>query len=928
MKIQNFKLKILSIFLLVVLSVSALYSGENQFSLDKDEKHNYIDNSNTPDLPLNSDIGLSEQIFPAIDNQSFDFSSQESVSRMFSQQNAIEGNSTFNVTAPLNYTLANVSVSLDGLADGYENITIAADAASPSDQTVQAQSFFITKKVMIHNFSMLFSKDKKVITPNITIRRESQTGEVLFLRNTTITEKGRVNILEDPLILETGQYFVVMNVSIEEEVPSKTHWQMSRENLTLTLYYDTDFSSWEIGDFDLGLFIYATGVFEDKSAVDVIINDQRCSYDNDLFILDLTETIEDNKILLNFTTNISLIYIYDISCTYFRFSNQEPNIEIIQNELHFNFSLDLVKPSPEYLEYEVILNNIFPDYINIVIFNDTEEVETVARISPSKIEFYEWADRMEFISSNAINIFDVISTNHVGEITNINVSTEYPGNITWEIYENDLLIHSQTYETDGFLSFDWELTPPLNSQKLNFQILFYGENHAGWGEEEIALIQHTNITASPITAYVFDEIVLECEYFEFFSNNSVEDAKITYELEGFSSPLFQNELDQYQSTLELDPFNFEPGIYEITYTAFCEGYDPQSYKTELQIFPRPINFEIIQNSNVFEAGEELHLTVHLEDNLDVGQLLNPVDLKISLFAQSQQISNSAPQNQSLGFLIYTETAKNVESNHTFLIPMEIDFESGNYTLSVEILSDTYNGIYIQNNFIEIFEPNTTNNYLYFLLIGPAIGTSLILFVINRKRQAKKSIAGIMIMHENGVLIGDKFETNFTDKDPLLISGAMSGMIMLIKEITGGGIKTIEIDEGFVSIVRGEKYWLVLFLRNNPLWIQHNIRKCVKHISNEIGSDIMNYSGFPIQFSLDNLTLKYFDKIIEDEVIEGSPAIPSNEEGTSETTEKKTPSDKISEKMAIEAQAITDSPHTPSSDQYMSENDANNLSETN
>ena len=79
----------------------------------------------------------------------------------------------------------------------------------------------------------------------------------------------------------------------------------------------------------------------------------------------------------------------------------------------------------------------------------------------------------------------MIRTNHVGDTTNINVSTEYPGNITLFIYENDLLIHSQTNETDGFLSLDWELTPPLDTQNLDFQILFFGQNHAGWGKKKL-----------------------------------------------------------------------------------------------------------------------------------------------------------------------------------------------------------------------------------------------------------------------------------------------------------------------------------------------------------------------------------------------------------------------------------------------------------
>ncbi|MHA1673020.1 MAG: hypothetical protein ACTSYI_05280, partial [Promethearchaeota archaeon] len=680
MKTKKFKIKILTIFLLVVLSVSAFYSRENQISLDEDENHNSIDHSNYLNLPLDSDIRVSEQNFPVIDNQSFDFSSQESVTRTFSQQNLSEVNSTLSdIFAPSNYTSANVSVSLDVIGEGFEQLIIENESTSLTNHIEKrAQSFSIAKKVWI-DAVYLSMNSKASITPNITIRRDNHTGEELYRHNATLPDEEWPNIITYPLLLEPGQYFVVMEVLEGEAEPQFSQWENSEDNSTLTWIQDLDKGYWEIAVFDLGLIIDTVGFIEDTTAFEVFVNNQTCLNIDDLWQLNLTQTIENNTIGLNLTSNISLVYRYDIFCTYFRFTPLIPNTEIdsLKNELILNFTLDLLGPTIDYDDYKVSVDKIYSDYDVDVKWNGTivnhQEV-------PRKIVFFELADCLEIASSNAIEQFDIISTNHVGDTTNINVSTEYPGNLTWEIYENGLLIHSQTNETDGLISLDWELTQPLNAQNLDFQILFYGENHAGWGEEEISIIQRTNITASPINAYVFDEILLECEYWEFFSNISVENATITYELEGFSRPLIQNGHINYQSTLELDPYNFGPGIYEITYTASCEGYDPQSYKTELQILPRPINFEIIQNGNGFEAGEELRLTINVEDILGVDQLFDPVDIKVSLYAESPQISNSAPQNQSLGFLIYTETAKNVESNHTFLIPMEIDFEAGNYTL--------------------------------------------------------------------------------------------------------------------------------------------------------------------------------------------------------------------------------------------------------
>ncbi|MHA1612477.1 MAG: hypothetical protein ACTSYU_10535, partial [Promethearchaeota archaeon] len=657
MKTQKFKLKILAIFLFGMLSVCAFYSNENQISQDENEKNISIDLLNYPDPPLTSDVRLSEQNFPLIDNQSFDFSSQESVTRTFSQQIPIEGNSTFNVTAPSNYTLANISVSLDGLADGYENITIAENAGFASNEEMQAQSFSITRKVWITSLSLLFNIDKKAITPNITIRRENETGDILLLHNTAIPITGGwINVVSEPLILDPGLYFVRMDVLPEEVASSNLRWQKTAYNSTLTMYYDTSLSSWESANFDIGLSIITTGYIEDKSAVDVFVNDQKCIYEGDFWMLDLTETVENDKILLNFTTNIFLIYTYGISCTYFRFTPLIPHTEVdtLTNKIILNFTLDLIEPSIDYENYQVIMNNI-SDYDVDVTWNGT----TVNfEVRPGKIVFFELADRLVIVSSNAINQFDVILSNHVGDITNINITTGYSGNITWFIYENDELIHSQINYTDGFLSLDWEIIPSISSQILFFRILFIGEGHVGWGEEEINLLQHTNIDASPIAAYVFDEIVLECDYREFFSNNMIDNATITYELEGFSSPLIQEELNPnvYQATLDLGRYNFEPGTYELTYTASRNGYDPQIIHTELTIAPRTVNFEIVQNSKNLKPGDELRFTINLEDILGGNQLLCPVDVKISLFSETPQPAKF----QNNGYTIYSETANNID----------------------------------------------------------------------------------------------------------------------------------------------------------------------------------------------------------------------------------------------------------------------------
>ena len=52
-------------------------------------------------------------------------------------------------------------------------------------------------------------------------------------------------------------------------------------------------------------------------------------------------------------------------------------------------------------------------------------------------------------------------------------------------------------------------------------------------------------------------------------------------------------------------------------------------------------------------------------------------------------------------------------------------------------------------------------------------------------------------------------------DSTLVSGAFIGILSLIKEITGSRLRTIEIEGGYVNLIHGNSFWLIIFIKDNP-----------------------------------------------------------------------------------------------------------------
>lgn len=122
---------------------------------------------------------------------------------------------------------------------------------------------------------------------------------------------------------------------------------------------------------------------------------------------------------------------------------------------------------------------------------------------------------------------------------------------------------------------------------------------------------------------------------------------------------------------------------------------------------------------------------------------------------------------------------------------------------------------------------------------------------SRERQVKKvetipcepRIKSIYLIYDDGTPIYFRIFNNITS-DPLLVSGALSGISTLIKEITQAksDLKKIDYGEGEILFERGEKITMAVFTTLSTEEMRNRIAKIVKKIETHYKNILENWDG--------------------------------------------------------------------------------------
>jgi len=212
-------------------------------------------------------------------------------------------------------------------------------------------------------------------------------------------------------------------------------------------------------------------------------------------------------------------------------------------------------------------------------------------------------------------------------------------------------------------------------------------------------------------------------------------------------------------------------------------------------------------------------------------------------------------------LVYQNSSYNV-SNQNFQWNLNPNLDAN--SVVVEIIFNGSNEFGYYSNII-----NLSKESIFWLISLPiliGLVSSLVVGYFIQKERVKKSLLGLMILHDNGAPLAEKISYTMQKSDSALVSGAFIGILSLIKEITGSRLRTIEIEGGFVNLVHGKSFWLLTFIKNNPIWIKKTIIKLKDEIQLDFGEKIIDFHGKSLEISLDEIIKKYFNTTIQTEQV--------------------------------------------------------------
>ncbi|QEE17870.2 hypothetical protein DSAG12_03708 [Promethearchaeum syntrophicum] len=734
--------------------------------------------------------------------------------------------------------------------NGTINTTIveSSDLGGES-RSQQAQSFIIIDHVYLLGFSIqIFEKNE--IYVNMEIRNQSYSGDSIISFTPFINSGGWINItFSDQIILTPGIYFLWM-----QEVGSQySCWEKSlfSENDTETWEFTGFF--WQTANYDLTLKIFTSELINPED-VNMKINEVTVidTYPGQGSVKILGDIISSN-INLTVSSDENINFFYSSENFYYKNSLIQHESQFQQEWVEWNLIIDSGFLEYPYFDYKINISGIKDDYYDIQVYNQTEVIG-YSLISSEIIGFLTEASHINLKSQNYINDVNLSNNLQYGTNLTINVSTKSIGDIYAFIWNNESLLYQNSIYNVSYKNFQWYINPSLDLNSLTINIFFNGTNQIGYYSEDISIFRVSEIISAPLHVYTLDNFSFSCQYCDHYNQILIPDGFITYE---FGDLLGVMEMDihgNYSDILDLNHYGILPGEYSISLTAEKEYYGLTYSEIPIIISPRVATIELSKSRTTIAPGNTLDFEINLKDIGNQQYLLRPVDLQIKILYSGTNSSSN---------LVYNERLGGINNKESFLWDIPLDLEEGSYDVVVEVINEYYTGFLYVNQAI-----NIKSSTFWIILIPIFIGlvSSSVVGYYIKKNKVKKSLLGLIILHDNGAPLAEKMSPKLRKSDVALISCAFTGILSLIKEITGSQLRTIEIEGGYVNLIHGKSFWLVIFLKDNPRWIEKDILKLKDEIELKYGKKIENFNGELLEISIEDWIKAYFNTQIITETV--------------------------------------------------------------
>lgn len=709
-----------------------------------------------------------------------------------------------------------------------------------------AQNVYFPEDMDLIGISLYLSF-KQATYFTIEIRNENHTGPIVSTLSNLFygNYNGWYSIeINDIIHLTKGNMVFIFEPQSTTPQFKKMYHSPIGQNVSKTWIYD---GTWNIVDYDLTMELNVTK-FVSPESVDLKIDG--ISVENgidNLGLASIEKTVINNPVILPITSNASVKISYSVNST---FMNENPlSYQIIQEGDIFRWNLTISPQnySNPYTDYEIYIKGLRSDYSNFAAFYDNNSESF--QILPNMIAYTTSPITMfSFSSLNYIESINIPDYSVIGEEMWVNTTGRAAGNFTLNIYPDSDENFSIFHETiSGQTSANFLINLPTNfsGDSLELELIYEGNNEFGYLILPLNVFKKMEIVTTDYHAKTFEKINIICQARNLYSHNAVDEAEVHLYLQNLDITMNLTENEIYQATVDLNQLNLPSGTYKAVIQVQAEQFIAEHAEISLIVEKRSATIIVLKDRSTIQPGKTINWQIQLNDGETQKNLLRPVKITTQITAMSNHNQSGISDYQTIN-----DVSQEVDLEWS--IPKSADY--GSYMLQVNITSDYYSGIKSFPEIVNVVKP--VGWYVYFsIFLGLVGGSSVIFFYYQEK--IRRSLSGIIILHSNGLPLAYKLSGNLIETDAVLISAALTGVISIMKEITGSQARIIEIEGGYIQIVKMEEYWVIIFTTKSPVLIKPIILKFIKDLDqNYVPKEIIKHPR-PFYVDFDHLSQQYF-----------------------------------------------------------------------
>ncbi|MHA1889160.1 MAG: COG1470 family protein [Promethearchaeota archaeon] len=779
----------------------------------------------------------------------FNFTVQERISR---QDSWYHNQQSASIEIPENYSRVLsefvVQVRNESIYKPETNTNISTYL--PNNQRY-AQMVYIPEEMDLTGISLYLTKKNNPTDFIFELRSENLTGKLIFRQLYAFSGnyEGWYDFqLNDYVHLPNNNLIFIIEAQSGQNY-KKLFRSPSGENVSKTWYYD---GTWNIADYDIPLKLNVTKFVSPESVDLRIDNIPVVSVGNNLGKAFIEKIVFENLVNLTFNSNASVNISYSVNSTFI--DEKSLSYKIIQegNFFKWNLTINPQNHSYPYTDYQIYIEGLKSDYSNFAAWNDNYIVDF--QILANNIVFSNFPITMfSFTSINYLETINIPDYSANGDEIQINATSRAVGNISLNIYADssqNTPIFQDNRSFQNRVSFLFTIPISNSSEYLEIELIYFGNNEFGYLKVPLSVFQKMEILSTDYRVKTFEMLNIICQTRDYYNHNAVTECKVHLHLENLDIPMNHTENGFYKVSLDLNQLNLPAGAYNAIINVQDEYFISNQSEIVINVEKRDATIRIIKERSTIHPGKSINWKIQLFDNETQKFLLRTVKI-------NTQVTAMDGHNQS-GVLDY-QSIEEVSQEVDLTLDIPKTAEPGAYQLQVEIISEYYSGIKVFPEIVQVVKP--IGWYVYISIsLGLVGGASMLLYYYQEK--VRRSLFGVLILHSNGLPLAYKLSGNLLENDAVLISAALTGVISIMKEITGSTTRIIQIEGGYIIITKMEDYWVILFTAKSPIIIRPIILKFIKDLDqNYVPREKMKHPR-PFYVDFDSLCHQYFHCTID------------------------------------------------------------------